>query len=120
MILPAYTEPQSHGRRINPSRREDDPPAPPRRRPGRPRDVLPAEALAKTRAAGGKLRCRAHGIGRLLGNKSKTASNRLLHDLASAGLVRLNAGLHGFGVARGAPGAGNHREPHFLNHGENP
>jgi hypothetical protein len=35
----------------------------------------------------------------LLGAKSKTTANRLLHELAGAGLVQLSAGPRGMSVA---------------------
>ena len=70
---------------------DDDPPAPPppRWKPGRRPTVMPEEAVAKLRERGGKANGSIRGVGRLLGVRSKTTAHRLLHQLASAGLLRL-------------------------------
>jgi len=84
-----------------PSQDGDDPPPPPRPkgRPGRPASVLPEQALAKLRAKGGKASGSLNGIGRMLGTRSKTATHRLLHELHSLGLARLDTSPHGVSVA---------------------
>jgi hypothetical protein len=84
-------------------RPDDDPPAPRTgRKVGRPRDVLPAEAVAKIRAAGGKVQGSINGIGKLIGSRSKTSAHRLLQELAGAGLITLATGPHGVAVALAA------------------
>ena len=60
---------------------------------------LPEEAVAKLRERGGRANGSIGGVGRLLGVRSKTAAHRLLHQLASAGLVKLSASPHGVVVA---------------------
>jgi hypothetical protein len=79
----------------------DDPPAPPetRGRVGRPRDVLPTEAVAKIRAAGGKMSGSVSGVGKLLGSHSKTSAHRLLGVLRDMGLIRMVTGPRGVAVA---------------------
>ena len=80
---------------------DDDDVAPPKRKagPGRRPTVLAPEAIERLRQAGGKANGTVRGIGRLLGTRSKTASHRLLHQLASAGLVTLTATSGGTQVA---------------------
>ena len=78
----------------------EDAPAPlPRGKPGRRPTVMPEEAVAKLRERGGRANGSIRGVGRLLGVRSKTAAHRLLHQLASAGLVKLSASPHGVVVA---------------------
>jgi hypothetical protein len=83
------------------SENDDDPPAPPPRkgRPGRPRDVLPAEAVAKIKAKGGKVSGSLNGIAKLIGSRSKTSVHRLLHELAGMGLVTMTTSPRGVAVA---------------------
>src|SRR5262245_7434242 len=57
--------------------------------PGRRPTVLAAEAVERLRARGGQANGSVTGIGRLLGTKSKTTAHRLLHQLAGAGLIKL-------------------------------
>ena len=74
-------------------------PPPPKGKPGRRPTVLAPEAIERLRQAGGKANGTVRGIGRLLGTRSKTASHRLLHQLADAGLVMLTATSAGMQVA---------------------
>jgi hypothetical protein len=60
--------------------------------------VLPAEAVAKIRAAGGRMSGSVNGIGKLLGTRSKTA-HRLLGELRDMGLITLVTGPRGVAVA---------------------
>jgi hypothetical protein len=77
-----------------------NPPPPPRGRPGRKPTVIPQQAIERLRKAGGKANGSIRGVGRLLGSKSKTASHRLVHALADAGLIRLQVkGQRGVTVA---------------------
>jgi len=87
--------------RVAPGRKDDDdqPPPKPRDRGGRPRDVIPAEAIAKIRAKGGKVAGSVNGIGKLIGTKSKTTAHRVLHELADAGLITLRTSANGVAVA---------------------
>jgi hypothetical protein len=80
---------------------DDDDVAPPKGKagPGRRPTVLAPEAIERLRQAGGRANGTVRGIGRLLGTRSKTASHRLLHQLASAGLVTLTATSGGTQVA---------------------
>jgi hypothetical protein len=79
---------------------DDQPPAPPRRgKPGRPRDVLPAQAIEKIRVAGGKANGSITGLAKLIGSRSKTSCHRLLHELVAAGAITMTAGPRGVAVA---------------------
>jgi hypothetical protein len=60
--------------------------------------VLAPEAIERLRQAGGKANGTVRGIGHC-GTRSKTASHRLLHQLADAGLVMLTATSAGVQVA---------------------
>jgi hypothetical protein len=86
------------GASVAPAQRQrDDPPTPPRHGRGRPAKVIPADAIERLRKAGGK----ANGVralGKVLGT-SKSTAHRLVHRMASAGLVRLDPGRHGVTVA---------------------
>jgi hypothetical protein len=99
--LSAEPEKPARDEKTGPADDDDEqPPTPPRRgRPGRPRDVLPAEAVAKIRAAGGRMSGSVNGIGKLLGTKSKTTAHRLLAELSRAGLITLRTTPHGCAVA---------------------
>jgi predicted transcriptional regulator len=61
--------------------------------------VLPAQAIERLRAAGGKANGSIRGVGKLLGTRSKSAAHRVLHQLADAGLITMAAGRHGVRVA---------------------
>jgi hypothetical protein len=61
--------------------------------------VIPAAAVAKLRAQGGKANGSLAGIGRMLGTKSKSASHRLIHQLAAASLIRLSTSPAGVSLA---------------------
>jgi hypothetical protein len=61
--------------------------------------VLPAEAVAKIRAAGGRMSGSVNGIGKLLGTRSKTTAHRLLGELRDMGLITLVTGPRGVAVA---------------------
>jgi len=94
--------PTSNAGRAEASREddEDDPPLPPSRgKRGRPATVLPAEAVARLRKAGGGANGTVRGVSRLLGTKSRTATRRLLHRLSEAGLIRLQMTPAGCSVA---------------------
>jgi hypothetical protein len=67
--------------------------------PGRRPTVLAAEAVERLRARGGQANGNVAGIGRLLGTKSKTTAHRLLHQLAGAGLIKLQTTPAGCSVA---------------------
>jgi hypothetical protein len=78
---------------------DDPPPRPPKGRGGRKPTVIPEAAVAKLREKGGKVSGSMNGVGRLLGTRSKTATHRLLHRLAGAGLVQLGTSPAGVSVA---------------------
>jgi DNA-binding IclR family transcriptional regulator len=61
--------------------------------------VLPAQAIERLRAAGGKANGTVRGVGKLLGVRSKTTAHRILHQLADAGLITVAAGRHGVSIA---------------------
>jgi hypothetical protein len=102
---PAQPEPKTaatpQARRENEHDDDDRPPAPPRAkgRPGRPRDVLPAQAVEKIRAAGGKANGSITGLAKLIGSRSKTSCHRLLHELVAAGAITMQTGPRGVAVA---------------------
>lgn len=94
---------QPGGRADNDQDRGDDPPPPPPPRKGgkrgRPATVLPSEALDRIRRAGGEAGGSLNGVAKLIGAGSKTAAHRLLHRMATAGVVQLDTGPHGVRVA---------------------
>jgi hypothetical protein len=100
---PQIARPDSNGRLLRPSRKDDDrddpPPPPPKGKRGRPATVMPAEAVERLRKAGGKASGNIAGLGKLIGTGSKTATRRLLHRLAEAGVIHLQMGPHGVAVA---------------------
>jgi hypothetical protein len=61
--------------------------------------VLPAQAVERIRAAGGRVNGSVAGIGRLIGSRSKTSAHRLLGELRDMGLIRMQAGPRGVAVA---------------------
>jgi predicted transcriptional regulator len=61
--------------------------------------VLPAEALDRIRAAGGRASGSINGLAKLVGSQSKTSCHRLLHELAGMGLVTMTTGRRGVAVA---------------------
>jgi hypothetical protein len=82
--------------------KDDDHPPPPSKppskgKPGRPATVRAEDAVRRLRARGGKVSGSLNGIGRIIGTRSKTATHRILHRMADAGLVRMTATP--FGVA---------------------
>jgi hypothetical protein len=77
----------------------DEDQTPPKGRPGRRPTVLPTEAVERLRQRGGKVAASVNGVGKLMGAKSKTTAHRFLHQLASAGLIRMDVGPHGVAVA---------------------
>jgi hypothetical protein len=79
--------------------RGDPPPPRPRGRLGRAATVLPDQAIARLRNAGGRADGSLTAVGKLLGTKSKTTAHRLLHRMAEAGMVHLSATPHGISVA---------------------
>jgi hypothetical protein len=95
----ARPEPRQAPRRDD----DDDRPAPPPPRPkakrGRRPTVEAGEVLDRLRKSGGQTYGSLQEIGRLIGTGSKTATHRLLHRMASAGLVHLDAGRGGVRVA---------------------
>jgi len=83
---------------------DDDvmPPPPPQKGkagPGRRPTVLAAEAVERLRSRGGQANGNVKGIGKLLGTKSKTTAHRLLHQLAGAGLIKLQTTPAGCSVS---------------------
>jgi hypothetical protein len=80
--------------------KDDDPPPPrPKGRAGRPATVLAPQAIERLRKAGGQASGSIRTMGKLLGTKSKTATRRLLHRLASDGQITLASGPEGTSVA---------------------
>ena len=77
------------------------PPPRPRGKASRKPSVLPAEAIERLRAKGGEANGSIAAIGKVLGTRSKSTAHRLLHQLAGAGLVRLETGRRGVAVALG-------------------
>jgi hypothetical protein len=105
---PAKVETPATAQARRPDEHDDDdqPPAPPRKgKAGRPRDVLPAQAIERLRAAGGKANGSIRGVGKLLGTHSKTTAHRLLHELAAAGAITMQATPRGCSVALASPWA---------------
>jgi hypothetical protein len=103
---PEPVRPRSEARDTGPAaapRKDDDddqPPKPPRKgKGGRPRDVIPAEAIERLRAKGGKLSGNIITIGKALGSRSKTSAHRLLGELHRAGLITMQTGRRGVAVA---------------------
>jgi hypothetical protein len=80
-------------------RHDDDQTPPSKGKRGRPATVLPAQAVERLRQKGGKANGSIRGIGKLLGTRSKTTAHRLLHRLASAGLITMAATSAGVSVA---------------------
>jgi hypothetical protein len=95
------TEPASETRRRCRGHDDGDPPASAkaRNKGGRPATVVPSEALARLRAKGGKIDGTLGSIGRLIGTRSRTTTHRLLHQLASAGLLSMTTTPRGIAVA---------------------
>ena len=88
-------------RRVEDGDDHDDAPPPQKGKagPGRRPTVLAAEAIERLRARGGQANGNVTGIGKLLGTKSKTTAHRLLHQLAGAGLIKLQTTPAGCSVA---------------------
>jgi hypothetical protein len=80
--------------------KHNGPPSPLRKgRAGRPRDVLPTQAIERLRAKGGNVSGSLNGMARLIGSRSKTSVHRLLHELHAAGRITLQTGPNGVAVS---------------------
>jgi hypothetical protein len=89
---------ERRAKRDDRDRDDDAPPPRPKGKSGRPSSVLAEEAVRRLRAKGGKVSGSLNGLGRIIGTRSKSATHRILHRMADAGLVRMVATPSGVAI----------------------
>jgi hypothetical protein len=101
--LPAKPEKPATASPERRQRHNDDDPLPPpptnKGKGGRPRAVIPAEALARLKAKGGRINGTLGELGKAIGSRSRSTTHRVLHQLAGAGLLTMTATPRGVAVA---------------------